>query len=113
MADAKIDTKGTHFPKLDVLNEIFSLAGNTHRASRNWSAGQFSHFAQFATPIAALAKAYADRKRATNAMDFDDLAGPLAQAAAGPCRSCGNITSAGSNSSSSMNTRTPTSCKAI
>src|SRR5208337_3395189 len=31
LTDANIETKGTHFPKPDVLNEIFSLAGNTHQ----------------------------------------------------------------------------------
>src|ERR1700685_113929 len=30
VTDAKIEIKGTHFPKLDVLNEIFSLSANTH-----------------------------------------------------------------------------------
>jgi DNA helicase-2/ATP-dependent DNA helicase PcrA len=73
VADARIATKGTHFPKPDVLNEIFSLAGNTHRSIADLVAGQFSHFSQFGNQIAMLAKAYADRKRATNAMDFDDL----------------------------------------
>ena len=71
--DAKIETKGTHFPKLDVLNEIFSLAGNTHKSIAELLAGQFNHFSQFTAQIAALATSYADRKRATNAMDFDDL----------------------------------------
>jgi len=36
MADAQIDKKDKHFPKPDVLNEIFSLAANTHKPSRNW-----------------------------------------------------------------------------
>src|SRR5580698_2140585 len=31
VADAKIDPKNKHFPKPDVLNEIFSLAANTHK----------------------------------------------------------------------------------
>src|ERR1041385_3607771 len=31
VSDAGIETKGTHFPKPDVLNEIFSLAVNTHK----------------------------------------------------------------------------------
>ena len=35
--------------------------------------GQFSHFSQFIKEITDLATAYADRKRAANAMDFDDL----------------------------------------
>ena len=30
VADAGIETKGTHFPKPAVLNEIFSLTANTH-----------------------------------------------------------------------------------
>jgi DNA helicase-2/ATP-dependent DNA helicase PcrA len=71
--DAKIDTKGTHFPKLDVLNEIFSLAANTHKSIENLLEGQFSYFSQFTEKIAGLAKGYAERKRLTNAMDFDDL----------------------------------------
>jgi DNA helicase-2/ATP-dependent DNA helicase PcrA len=73
VADAKIETKGTHFPKPDVLNEIFSLATNTHQTVDELLEGQFSHFSQFAVQIAGLQKDYATRKRATNAMDFDDL----------------------------------------
>jgi DNA helicase-2/ATP-dependent DNA helicase PcrA len=73
VADAKIETKGTHFPKPDVLNEIFSFAANTHKSIAELVEGQFSYFSDFAESIAMLAKAYTDRKRATNAMDFDDL----------------------------------------
>jgi DNA helicase-2/ATP-dependent DNA helicase PcrA len=73
VAEAKIETKGTHFPKLDVLNEIFSLAGNTHKSVEELCQGQFSHFEEFTNQIAALDKAYRERKRATNGMDFDDL----------------------------------------
>ena len=71
IADAKIETKGTHFPKLDVLNEIFSLSANTHKTIAEMLEG--SHFEQFTEKISALAKSYTERKRATNAMDFDDL----------------------------------------
>jgi DNA helicase-2/ATP-dependent DNA helicase PcrA len=73
VADAKIATKGTHFPKPDVLNEIFSLAANTHQTIEELMEGQFSYFSQFTTTIATLAKQYVERKRATNGMDFDDL----------------------------------------
>ena len=73
VTDAKIETKGTHFPKPDVLNEIFSLAANTHKSTDELVEGSFSHFAQFATQIAGLQKAYAARKLASNSMDFDDL----------------------------------------
>ncbi len=73
MADAKIDKKDKHFPKPDVLNEIFSLAANTHKSIEELLDGQFSYFSQFAAEIADLQKRYAARKRAANGMDFDDL----------------------------------------
>jgi DNA helicase II / ATP-dependent DNA helicase PcrA len=73
MADAKIDTKDKHFPKADVLLEIFSLAANTHRSVAELVAGQFCYFEKVAEPIADQHKRYLARKRATNGMDFDDL----------------------------------------
>jgi len=73
MADARIDKKDKHFPKPAVLNEIFSLTANTHKSTEELVGGQFSYFSQFAAQIADLAKRYTARKRATNAMDFDDL----------------------------------------
>ena len=73
LTDAKIETKGTHFPKPDVLNEIFSLAGNTHQTTDELLAGQFGYFEQFAPQIAEMQKSYVARKLATNGMDFDDL----------------------------------------
>jgi DNA helicase-2/ATP-dependent DNA helicase PcrA len=72
-AEAGIETKGTHFPKPEVLNEIFSLATNAHATIDEMLDTQFSYFEQFAAQIADLGQRYAKRKRATNAMDFDDL----------------------------------------
>jgi DNA helicase-2/ATP-dependent DNA helicase PcrA len=73
IADAGIETKGTHFPKPEVLNEIFSLAVNTHKTTDEIIESQYDYFSQFAAPIADLAQRYIKRKRAANAMDFDDL----------------------------------------
>jgi DNA helicase-2/ATP-dependent DNA helicase PcrA len=73
VTDARIETKGTHFPKPDVLNEIFSLAANTHRTTDELVDARFSYFSQFAPQIATLQKQYVARKRETNGMDFDDL----------------------------------------
>ncbi|HEY2330243.1 MAG TPA: ATP-dependent helicase [Verrucomicrobiae bacterium] len=73
MADAKIDKKDKHFPKPDVLNEIFSLAANTHQTIDELMEGRFNYFFQFAAEIADQQKRYIARKRATNGMDFDDL----------------------------------------
>jgi DNA helicase-2/ATP-dependent DNA helicase PcrA len=73
LADAKIDTKDKHFPKVDVLNEIFSLAANTHKSITELVESQFSYFEKFTEQIADQHKRYIARKRNANGMDFDDL----------------------------------------
>ena len=73
VADAGIETKGTHFPKPEVLNEIFSLAVNTQKSAGEILESQFSYFAQFAEKISDVSQRYIARKKASNAMDFDDL----------------------------------------
>jgi DNA helicase-2/ATP-dependent DNA helicase PcrA len=73
VADAKIDAKDKHFPKPDVLNEIFSLAANTHKTIQELLDGQFSYFSELVEPITDQHKRYLARKRAVNGMDFDDL----------------------------------------
>jgi DNA helicase-2/ATP-dependent DNA helicase PcrA len=71
--DAGIETKGTHFPKPEVLNEVYSLAANTQKSASEILERQFSYFAQFTDKICDVGRRYAERKRASNAMDFDDL----------------------------------------
>jgi len=73
LVDAKVDTKDKHFPKADVLNEIFSLAANTHKTIEELVTSQFSYFSAFVEQIADQQKRYVARKRAANGMDFDDL----------------------------------------
>ncbi|MDR3458105.1 MAG: ATP-dependent helicase [Verrucomicrobiae bacterium] len=73
LLDAKIDTKNKHFPKPDVLNEIFSLAANTHNTIEELVEGKFSYFSDFVEQIVDQHKRYIARKKATNGMDFDDL----------------------------------------
>ncbi|HEY4417627.1 MAG TPA: UvrD-helicase domain-containing protein [Verrucomicrobiae bacterium] len=73
VADAKIDAKDKHFPKPDVLNEIFSLAANTQATVEELLGHHFSYFSEYVEPIADQHKRYLARKRAVNGMDFDDL----------------------------------------
>jgi DNA helicase-2/ATP-dependent DNA helicase PcrA len=73
IAEAGIETKGTHFPKPDVLCEIFSLTVNTHKTTAEILEEQFDYFEQITRQVADVQKRYTARKRATNAMDFDDL----------------------------------------
>jgi DNA helicase II / ATP-dependent DNA helicase PcrA len=73
VAEANIDTKATRFPKAEVLGEIFSLAINTHRPVPEILAETYDYFSLLAPQVETLRQRYAARKRATNAMDFDDL----------------------------------------
>ena len=74
IADAGIETKkGTHFPKPDVLCEIFSLSVNTHKTTAEILEAQFDYFEKITPQVADVQKRYIARKRETNAMDFDDL----------------------------------------
>src|SRR5258706_3238883 len=73
VAESEIDVKATRFPKADVLGDIFSLAVNTHKSIPDILAEQYDYFTHLAEQVADMQKRYAARKRATNAMDFDDL----------------------------------------
>jgi len=80
VADAGIETKGTHFPKPEVINEIFSLAVNTHNSVERiideryfYLLEKYEGESELDEDVSRLFQLYARRKRATNAMDFDDL----------------------------------------
>ena len=80
IAEAGIETKATHFPKPEVLNEIFSLAVNTHKSVEtileeqyDYLLGKYEGENELGAEAARLFQLYIKRKRATNAMDFDDL----------------------------------------
>jgi len=67
------DEKGAGFPKADVLGEIFSLAANTLEPVADLVARSYDHFVGLAGRIEEIRRAYQERKRRSNAMDFDDL----------------------------------------
>src|SRR5215472_3556779 len=73
VAESDIDQKATRFPKAEVLDEILSLAVNTHKSLAEILEQQFGHFEHLAAPISQVHQRYAQRKRSMNAMDFDDL----------------------------------------
>ena len=73
VAESEVDTKATRFPKAEVLGDIFSLAVNTHRTIAELLEHQYGYFQNLAPQIDDIRQRYAARKRATNAMDFDDL----------------------------------------
>ena len=71
--DSQIDVKRTRFPKADVLADIFSLALNTEKSIRQILEEQYEYFSPLAEEIEELGRRYAQRKRVTGVMDFDDL----------------------------------------
>src|SRR5262249_17195521 len=70
---AKIDIKATRFPKPDVLADIFSLSINTEKSVVQILREEYDYFLALAPEIEKLQRQYADRKKAANAMEFDDL----------------------------------------
>ncbi len=73
LGEAAIDVKATRFPKAEVLSDIFSLAVNMQKTVPEILELEYDYFSALGPQIADLAERYAARKRATNAMDFDDL----------------------------------------
>ena len=73
VGESEVDVKATRFPKAEVLGDIFSLAVNTHQTIPELLRQEYDYFEQLAAQIADIQQRYAARKRATNAMDFDDL----------------------------------------
>ncbi len=73
IGESEIDVKATRFPKADVLGDIFSMALNMEKTVEEILAEQYDYFSELAPQIVELQKKYVARKRATNAMDFDDL----------------------------------------
>ncbi len=73
VGEAGIDAKATRFPKVDALAEVFSLSANTCQPIPALLTRQFPWFEPLAGTLADLQRRYAERKRANNSMDFDDL----------------------------------------
>jgi len=73
IADAGIETKGGRFPKGDVLGAIIGFSVNTLTPLEEVIGRKFPHFCALAEDIRDIARAYGERKRALNLMDFDDL----------------------------------------
>jgi len=73
VAESEVDTKAIRFPKAEVLGEIFSLSVNTHKNILETLNEQYGYFSALASQIEDIERRYHGRKRASNAMDFDDL----------------------------------------
>ena len=73
VGESKVDTKSSRFPKAEMLGDIFSMAVNTQKPVAVVLAEQYGHFSALESQIQNIQQRYITRKRAANAMDFDDL----------------------------------------
>lgn len=71
--ESGVDTKSTGFPKPSVIGGIFSMAANTARTIEETIEGRYPHFLEHCSVLLQFYEEYVRRKRASNAMDFDDL----------------------------------------
>lgn len=73
LKDAGIDVKARRFPSPAVLQDLISYTRNTVSNLTEILSFKYSSFEPLAGEIESIAKLYAERKVAANAMDFDDL----------------------------------------
>jgi len=73
VAACAIDTKERRFPKPDVLASIFSLMENSGATLEAIIAASYDRFYAWLEQIEQVRLGYIEKKRASNAMDFDDL----------------------------------------
>lgn len=65
--------KNDRFPKAEVILSLHSLAVNTGRSWEDVLDSDYRHLARYTDTLSAIYRDYAARKKAQNAMDFDDL----------------------------------------
>ncbi len=80
MKDLSIDPKARRFPSPSVVLNILSYARNTQHSVEEVVTAKHPHFVQFAPEIVTIGIQYQERKKASNAMDFDDLLSLMALA---------------------------------
>ena len=73
MKDLAIDPKARRFPSASVVQNIISYARNTQRSIEAVLTAKHPPFVPFTAEISLIATQYQARKKASNAMDFDDL----------------------------------------
>lgn len=73
IAESGTDTRARRFPKAEVLQDILSFATNTDKPLGEVIARRYPHFELLTPQVERIDRLYAERKRARNAMDYDDL----------------------------------------
>ncbi|HMB03722.1 MAG TPA: ATP-dependent helicase, partial [Isosphaeraceae bacterium] len=79
MDDVGLFGTGKMAPKPASVQHLISYALNVGRPLAELIAERHPEFVEWTPPLEAVARAYADRKRASNCMDYDDLLGQWAR----------------------------------
>jgi DNA helicase-2/ATP-dependent DNA helicase PcrA len=73
LAELKIDTKLSKFPKSNIIAEIISLTNNTQNTLEDVVQSRYPFFLHLLDEINQIACLYAQKKKELSVMDFDDL----------------------------------------
>ncbi len=73
VTEAKIDTKAQRFPAPAVVQDLLSFAFNTQRPLPEVLEQRAPHFSQWTAELDRVGERYEAKKRAANALDYDDL----------------------------------------
>lgn len=73
MKQLRIDPKAQRFPSASVVQNILSYSRNVMGSVEDALEMKHPNFLQFSSDIEEIGRLYAERKRAANSMDFDDL----------------------------------------
>jgi len=71
--ELRLNPKGSHFPRGEVLENMVGLSVNTQRPLEDIVWERFSYFYDLLDDIRAVAGHYQKRKKELNCLDFDDL----------------------------------------
>jgi DNA helicase-2/ATP-dependent DNA helicase PcrA len=71
--ELRLNPKGSHFPRGEVLENMVGLSVNTQRPLEDVVWERFSYFYDLLDDIRAVAGHYRKRKKELNCLDFDDL----------------------------------------
>ncbi len=73
IAKLKLNPRGSHFPKGEVVGDMIGLSVNTKQAIEDILLERYAHFYHFREEIRGVLEEYQKRKQTLNVMDFDDL----------------------------------------
>src|SRR5664280_383635 len=73
LAELKIDTKLSKFPKSNIIAELISLANNTQNTLEDVLQSRYPFFLHLTNEINQIACLYVQKKKDLSVMDFDDL----------------------------------------